>query len=46
VTIEAPGAGGFGPPGGRDREALRSDLLDGYVTPAAAARDYGVDDPP
>ncbi len=46
VTIEAPGAGGFGPPGGRDREALRSDLLDGYVTPAAAARDYGVYDPP
>ena len=46
VTVEAPGAGGFGPPGGRDPEALRSDLLDGYVTPAAAARDYGVGDPP
>jgi N-methylhydantoinase B len=44
VTVEAPGAGGFGPPSGRDREALRSDLLDGYVTPAAAARDYGVED--
>ena len=44
VTVEAPGAGGFGPPRGRDREALRSDIVDGYVTPAAAARDYGVDD--
>lgn len=44
VTVEAPGAGGFGPPAGRDREALRSDLLDGYVTQAAAARDYGAAD--
>ncbi|GGG34829.1 N-methylhydantoinase B [Caldovatus sediminis] len=45
VTVEAPGAGGYGPPSGRDRAALREDLLDGYVTPEAAARDYGVTDP-
>jgi N-methylhydantoinase B len=45
VTIEAPGSGGFGPPAGRDRAALRDDLIDGYVTPAAAARDYGVEMP-
>jgi N-methylhydantoinase B len=42
VTVEAPGAGGYGPPSGRDRAALREDLLDGYVTPEAAARGYGV----
>jgi N-methylhydantoinase B len=45
VTIEAPGSGGFGPPAGRDPAALRSDLLDGYVSPEAAARDYGADPP-
>jgi len=41
VTIEAPGSGGYGPPSGRDPAALQADLLDGYVTPEAAARDYG-----
>ncbi|NOG70019.1 hydantoinase B/oxoprolinase family protein [Roseicella sp. DB1501] len=40
VTVEAPGSGGFGPPAGRDRAALREDVLDGYVTPETAARDY------
>jgi N-methylhydantoinase B len=42
VVIEAPGSGGFGPPSGRDPAALRADLLDGYVSPAAARRDYGL----
>jgi N-methylhydantoinase B len=41
VVIEAPGSGGYGPPDSRDRAALREDLLDGYITPAAARRDYG-----
>lgn len=41
VTVEAPGSGGFGPPAGRDPQALRDDILDGYVSPAAAAREYG-----
>ena len=41
VTIEAPGSGGYGPPSGRDPAALQADLLDGYVTHEAAARDYG-----
>jgi N-methylhydantoinase B len=41
VTVEAPGSGGFGPPARRDRAALREDMLDGYVTPESAARDYG-----
>ena len=43
VVVEAPGSGGYGPPAGRDRTALCEDLLDGYVTPAAARRDYGFD---
>jgi N-methylhydantoinase B len=40
VVLEAPGSGGYGPPSGRDRERLSEDLKDGYVTPAAARRDY------
>jgi N-methylhydantoinase B len=42
VVIEAPGSGGFGPSSGRDPAALRADLLDGYVSPEAALRDYGL----
>jgi N-methylhydantoinase B len=41
VVIEAPGSGGFGNPAARDRAQLSEDLADGYVTPAAARRDYG-----
>ncbi|RAI58005.1 hydantoinase B/oxoprolinase family protein [Roseicella frigidaeris] len=41
VTVEAPGSGGYGPPAGRDRAALREDVLDGYVTAESADRDYG-----
>lgn len=41
VEVEAPGSGGYGPPGARDRALLAEDLADGYVTAAAAARDYG-----
>ncbi len=41
VVMEAPGSGGYGPPTRRDRAALAEDLLDGYVTQAAARRDYG-----
>jgi N-methylhydantoinase B len=43
VVMEAPGSGGYGPPQGRSRERLRADLIDGYVTPEGAKRDYGVD---
>lgn len=43
VVMEAPGSGGYGPPAGRSRERLRDDLIDGYVTPEGARRDYGVD---
>ena len=41
VVMEAPGSGGYGPPAERDPAALAEDLLDGYVTAAAARRDYG-----
>jgi N-methylhydantoinase B len=43
VMLDVPGSGGFGSPAGRDPEALRRDLIDGYVSVEAAARDYGVD---
>jgi N-methylhydantoinase B len=43
VILDVPGAGGFGPPAERDPALVRRDLIDGYVTPAAVTRDYGLD---
>jgi N-methylhydantoinase B len=43
VVVEAPGSGGFGQPAARDPARLSEDLADGYVTRAAARRDYGFD---
>ena len=37
--------GGFGPIAERDPAAIGRDLLDGYVSAAAAERDYGIADP-
>ncbi|HEY4922623.1 MAG TPA: hydantoinase B/oxoprolinase family protein [Xanthobacteraceae bacterium] len=45
VDMITPGSGGFGSVDRRDRAAIGRDLLDGYVSAAAAARDYGVADP-
>ena len=45
VVFDVPGSGGFGPPAERDPAQLRADLAEGYVTPAAARRDYGVEAP-
>jgi N-methylhydantoinase B len=42
VDMRTPGAGGFGPPGERERAAIGRDLLDGYVSEEGAQRDYGV----
>ncbi|GJD60165.1 hydantoinase B/oxoprolinase family protein [Methylobacterium frigidaeris] len=42
VRLETPGGGGFGHPAERNRDALRRDLRLGYVTSAAAARDYAL----
>jgi N-methylhydantoinase B len=36
------GGGGWGPPAERDPEAVRRDVAEGYVSPEAARRDYGV----
>jgi N-methylhydantoinase B len=41
LTIDVPGSGGFGPPAERDRAALLQDVIDGYVSPESADRDYG-----
>jgi len=40
--VETPGGGGFGDPQLRDQQAVLRDVRNGYVSPEAAARDYGV----
>jgi N-methylhydantoinase B len=42
VVLETGGGGGWGPPQERAPELIRRDLARGYITPEAAARDYGV----
>jgi N-methylhydantoinase B len=42
LILRYGGGGGFGDPRERDPEAVRRDVLDGYVSAAAARRDYGV----
>jgi N-methylhydantoinase B len=41
VHLETPGGGGYGLPGERPAAAIARDIANGYVTPAAAERDYG-----
>ena len=43
IVLETPGGGGLGDPRRRSRELVREDILDGYVTAASAAKDYGLD---
>lgn len=43
VEMTTPGSGGFGDPAKRDKKAIEADLLEGYVSPETAKRDYGVD---
>jgi N-methylhydantoinase B len=40
LHIRTAGGGGYGDPKHRDRQRLSADLLDGYVTPEQAERDY------
>ena len=42
VDVIAGGGGGYGDPFERDVEAVRQDVIDGYVTPEHAKSDYGV----
>jgi N-methylhydantoinase B len=42
LLMESSGGGGFGDPLERDPARVAADIAEGYVTPAAAERDYGV----
>jgi N-methylhydantoinase B len=42
VTVDLAGGGGFGDPFGRDPALVLADVVQGFVTIAGAARDYGV----
>ena len=42
VCVETGGGGGYGPPAQRPLEHIQRDLDAGYITAAAAERDYGV----
>jgi N-methylhydantoinase B/oxoprolinase/acetone carboxylase alpha subunit len=44
VKILMPGGGGYGDPRARDRERVRLDIEEGFVTAEAAARDYGLEE--
>jgi N-methylhydantoinase B len=45
IEMVTPGSGGFGEVAQRDPTAVGRDLLNGYVSAAAAECDYGVADP-
>jgi N-methylhydantoinase B len=42
VSNRSGGGGGYGDPLDRDPEAVREDVIDGYVSPVAAREEYGV----
>jgi N-methylhydantoinase B len=42
LGVETAGGGGYGSPRERDPAVVLSDVRNGYVSPLAAARDYGV----
>jgi N-methylhydantoinase B len=44
VKILMPGGGGYGDPLERDRERVRRDVAEGFISEAAAIRDYGLID--
>jgi N-methylhydantoinase B len=41
VSFRLNGGGGYGSPRERDPKAIEADVLDGYVTPECARKDYG-----
>ena len=42
ISVQTPGAGGFGSPHERDVRLILKDVIEGKVTAAAALEDYGV----
>ena len=42
VHLNTPGGAGYGDPFSRDPERIREDVIAGYISPEAAAADYGV----
>ena len=42
VELNLPGGGGYGPPNERPAERVLDDVVKGYVSVEAAAREYGV----
>jgi len=42
VKTQTGGGGGWGDPWKRDPQRVVADVIDGYVTPEGAERDYGV----
>ena len=44
ISVKAPGGGGFGEPSKRDKHAVVSDVLEGYISRAKAAEDYGFEE--
>ena len=44
VLYDVAGSGGYGDPDKRDGDKLRDDVINGYVSEAQAARDYGSPD--
>ncbi|WP_247730757.1 hydantoinase B/oxoprolinase family protein [Halovivax limisalsi] len=42
ISNRSGGGGGYGHPLDRDPEAVREDVIDGYVSPEGAREDYGV----
>jgi N-methylhydantoinase B len=45
LRYRTPGGGGFGDPREREPERVLEDVLEGWVTQDAAARDYGFEEP-
>jgi N-methylhydantoinase B len=43
VVVQPAGSGGYGLPGDRERDRVRDDLLDGYISGEAARTLYGLD---
>ena len=42
VHVNLPGGGGYGDPMRRDIEKVRWDVIEGYITPEKAEKNYGV----